>query len=71
MGGIVAGGAHLFAGSLAQPEVLRAVALLAICGLGAAAYFALAWQIGGADRAAIAALAERPLDRMRRRRDKR
>lgn len=70
MGLLVLGGAALAAGWLSGNEAARAAALLAICGTGAAAYFALAWFLGAADREAIAALARRPLDRLRRRRDK-
>ncbi len=62
--------ARFAAGALSGPELVRASALAGICAAGAAVYFVLAWAMGAADRNAIAALAKRPLDRLRRRRDK-
>lgn len=70
MGVLVLAGAEVLAAELAGRETVRALALAAVCGAGAAAYFALAWGIRAVDRAALAALAKRPLDRVRRRRDK-
>jgi len=70
MGAIILAGAHWLSNLLADGELVRAAALAGICGVGAVCYFAIAWSIGAADRAGIAALAKRPLDRIRRRRDK-
>lgn len=70
MGVMVLGGAALAANELGGNELVRTAALAIICGAGAAAYFVLAYLLGAADREAIAALAKRPLDRLRRRRDK-
>lgn len=70
MGALVLAGAEAMAGPLADGEAARILALAVICGAGGAAYFGLAWGFGAVDRAALAALAKRPLDRVRRRRDK-
>ena len=70
MGALILAGAHLLTDLLADGEMVRAAALAGICGVGAVAYFLIAWSIGAADQAGIAALAKRPLDRIRRRRDK-
>lgn len=70
MGAIILAGAHWLSSLLADSELVRAAALAGISGLGAVAYFAIAWAIGATDKAGIAALAKRPLDRIRRRRDK-
>jgi hypothetical protein len=70
MGAIVLFGSDQLDHMLAGAELLRAAALAIVCGAGAAAYFVLAWACGAADRAAVANLAKRPLDRLRRRRDK-
>ena len=69
MGMVVLFGAAAAAEMLAGSELIRAMALAAVCGGGAALYFAMAWFFGAADRDAVAALAKRPLDRLRRRRD--
>ena len=70
MGAIVLAGAMLAGSHLTDHELARAAALAIICGTGALAYFVLAWMLGAADRNAISALAKRPLDRLRSRRDK-
>ena len=70
VGAIVLAGAELAASELVGSELVRAAALAIICGAGMAVYFVLAWVLGAADRSAISALAKRPLDRIRRRRDK-
>ncbi len=70
MGAVVLAGAALASGALVGNELVRAVALAIVCGASAAVYFGLAWVFGAADRDAVAALAKRPLDRLRRRRDK-
>ena len=70
MGGVVLAGVELLAGPLAGGDWTRAAALGGICAGSGAFYLILGWSIGAADRDAIAALAKRPLDRVRRRRDK-
>ena len=70
MGAAVYAGAD-FAGSLVAKGSLAEIAVFSgLCFSGAVAYFAVAWWIGAADKGAIAALLQRPLDRIRRRRDK-
>ena len=70
MGAAVYAGAD-FAGSLVAKGSLAEIAVFSgLCFSGAVSYFAVAWWIGAADKGAIAALLQRPLDRIRRRRDK-
>ena len=69
MGTLILAGTAALDEFLQGHELVRAGVLMGICGFGALAYFAIAWMIGAADKAGIAALAKRPLDRVRRRRD--
>lgn len=70
MGAVVLAGAAIASTHLAGHDTAKGAALAITCGVGALAYFVLAWMMGAADRDAIASLAKRPLDRLRSRRDK-